>query len=166
MMRLRMYSSGIAIVAMAAVAAASSLSSVVGEESSAAIFSSRFLNSLDSASAAAGVGDFATTTTTTTTTNANGPLRMVENEITEENAYSSRGDGDDINSSHHQRRELSWWSIALQFGEFLVVVCFYPRCYRFVRGVFSSSSLGAYYPMLSFDYVSSSWHIAHIIAYL
>jgi hypothetical protein len=147
MMRLRMYPSGIAIVAMAAVAAASSLSGVVvGEESSAVIFSSRFLNSLDSASAAAGVGDFATTTTTTTTTNANGPLRMVENEITEENAYSSRGDGDDINSSHHQRRELSWWSIALQFGEFCC--CLFLPSLAFREGVFSSSSsssLGAYY---------------------
>ena len=145
MMRLLMYSSGIAIVAMAAIAAASSLSGVVvGEESSAAIFSSRFLNSLDSASAAAGVGDFATTTTTTT--NSNGPLSMVGNEITEENAYSSRGDGDDINSSHHQRRELSWWSIALQFGEFCC--CLFLPSLAFREGVFSSSSsssLGAYY---------------------
>ena len=151
MMRLRMYSSGIAIVA--AVAAASSLSGVVAEESSAAIFSSRFLNSLDSAATASAVGDFASSTTT----------KNID-EISEEYDYSSLENSS--SSSSHQRRELSWWSIALQFGEFLVVVCFYPRCYRFVRGVFSSSSLGAYYPMLSFDYVSSSWHIAHIIAYL
>ena len=90
MTRLRIYKS-IAIIATALTVGEASSSAVVSAESSSKI-SSRFLDSLEHA-------------------NNNSPLE-INDENENENVF--------LDSSSSQRRELTWWTFALQLGTFII----------------------------------------------
>ena len=92
MTRLRIYKS-IAIIATALTVGEASSSAVVSAESSSSSsskISSRFLDSLEHA-------------------NNNSPLEINDEN---ENAF--------LDSSSSQRRELTWWTFALQLGTFII----------------------------------------------
>ncbi len=125
MMRPKMYS-GIAIAVASIV--------VVGAvaEENPRMLTSRFLNSVEQASAvvaAAATANAINVDSTSSSFHAT-PMMVLDEEVSgesdsvredNENSFSSK-------SQHYQRRELSWWSIALQFGKVSSFEASTPAC--------------------------------------
>ncbi len=88
------------------------------------MFTSRFLNSVEKASAvvaaAATAANNAINNVDSTSSSFDiNPIIVLDGEVTGESDYGRENTNSFSSRSHqYQRRELSWWSVALQFGEF------------------------------------------------
>jgi len=92
------------------VASILAIGSAAADENS--IFSSRYLNSLEQANNADN------TPSSSSFHHASSSSLMMDEMVGEYESSRQADELDSLSSHEHQRRELSWWSIALQFGEF------------------------------------------------